>query len=35
MTPHTHKLVMTMQKGELVVFCKFCKRTEAEIKEAK
>ena len=35
MTPHVHKFVMTMKHGELVVFCKFCKLTEAEIKEAK
>jgi hypothetical protein len=35
MKPHTHKLTAKMQHGELVVLCKHCHKTEAEIKEAK
>lgn len=31
----SHKLTTKMQHGVLVVFCKLCRKTEAEIKEAK
>lgn len=30
-----HRLTTTMHHGVLVVYCKRCKLTEAEIKEAK
>lgn len=31
----THKLAMTMKHGTLVVYCKHCKLTEAEIRGKK